>query len=216
MQRAVDAAVGDGEGAALHVLDAELAVARPLAEIRHLRLDLGEAHAVGLAHHRHDEAAVGADGNADVVVVLVDDLVAVDLGVDGGDFLQGLQARLHEEAHEAQLHAVALLEQHLVFVAQLHHCAHVDVVERRQDGGGVLRVLEALRDGLAQPRHAHAFFARRVVGRRRYAELVRRDGHGREARAPAATMRPAARGAGAGSSGSGALALAAGTSSLRI
>ena len=63
-------------------------------------------------------------------------------------------AGLHEEAHEAELHAVLLLEQLLVLVAQRHDRAHVDLVEGRQHGGGVLRLLQAARDGLAQPRHA--------------------------------------------------------------
>ena len=66
---------------------------------------------VGVAHHRHDEALLGADRDADVVVVLVDDVLAVDLGVDRRDLLQRLDAGLDEEAHEAELHAVLLLEQ---------------------------------------------------------------------------------------------------------
>ena len=97
-QRAVDAAVGDGEGAAGQLLDGELAVARPLAELGDLLLDLGEAQLIGIAHHRHDQALLGADGDADVVVVLVDDVVAVDLGVDGRDLLQRDDGRLDEEA----------------------------------------------------------------------------------------------------------------------
>ena len=62
----------------------------------------------------------------------------------------------------------------LVLVAQLHDRAHVHVVERGEHGGGVLRVLEAPGDGLAQARHVHALLARRIVGRRRRAHLLRR------------------------------------------
>ena len=40
-----------------------------------------------------------------------------------------------------------------------------------EHGGGVLRILEPARDGLAQPRHAHALLARGIVGRRRRADL---------------------------------------------
>ena len=183
-QRAVDAAVGDGEGAALHLLDRRACRrGRGLPKSAMRLLDLGDRELVGVAHHRHDEALVGADGDADVVVVLVDDVAAVDLGVDGRDLLQRLDAGLHEEAHEAELHAVLLLEHVLVLVAQLHHRAHVDVVERRQHGGGVLRVLQAPRDGLAQLRHPHALFARGVVRRRGRAGL---DGR---RRAPGAARR---------------------------
>jgi hypothetical protein len=63
---------------------------------------------------------------------------------------------LHEEAHEAELHAMLFLEALLVLVAKLDHRLHVDFVERRQDGGGGLRLKEAFGDTLAQPRHRHA------------------------------------------------------------
>jgi hypothetical protein len=84
-----------------------------------------------------------------------------------GDLLQGRDRRLHEEAHEAELHAVTLLEGVLVLVAQRHDVAHVDLVEGRQHGGGVLRLLQTAGDGLAQARHAHALFARAVLARAR-------------------------------------------------
>jgi hypothetical protein len=54
-----------------------------------------------------------------------------------------------------------------------HHRGHVDLVEGRQHRGGVLRVLQAARDGLAQPRHVNAFLARGVIRRRRRAHLHR-------------------------------------------
>ena len=62
------------------------------------------------AQDRHDETALGADRDADVVVVLIDDVSAVDLGVHRRDFLERLHAGAHEEAHEAELGAVLLLE----------------------------------------------------------------------------------------------------------
>jgi hypothetical protein len=49
-------------------------------------LDVGDRHGVGIAHHRHDEALVGADRDADVIVILVDEILAVDLGIDRREF----------------------------------------------------------------------------------------------------------------------------------
>ena len=60
-----------------------------------------------------------------------------------------------------------LFEQILVTVAQLHHRAHVDLVEGRQHGGGVLRLLKSAGDGLAQAAQAHPLLAPRVLGRAR-------------------------------------------------
>ena len=89
--------------------------------------------------------------------------VAVDLGVDGGDILQRLHAGLDEEPHQAELDAVLLLERIAIFAPELHHRAHIHVVERGEHGGGVLRFLQPLGDGLAKPRHAHALLAGLVV-----------------------------------------------------
>ena len=63
---------------------------------------------------------------------------------------------LHEEAHEAELDAVLLLEALLVAVAQFDHRLHVDLVERGQDRGGGLRLHEPFGDPLAQARHRYA------------------------------------------------------------
>ena len=73
------------------------------------------------------------------------------------------------------LRAMLLLKHVLVLGAHRHDVAHIDLVEGRQHRGGVLNFLETARDGLAQPRHLHALFARRIVGRRwRYAPEPRR------------------------------------------
>ena len=168
-ERTIDAAIGDGEGAALHLLQLQGAVAGALAEVGDGLLDLGEAHAVRVAHHGNHEALLGAHRNAQMVIVLVDEVRAVDLRVDRRNLLEGLGAGLHEEAHEAELGAMLLLEDVLVAGAQSHHFAHVDLVEGRQHGGGVLGVLEAARDGLAQLGHAHALFQRAVIGGGRHA-----------------------------------------------
>ena len=88
---------------------------------------------------------------------------------------RGLHRRLGEERHEAEAHPVPALEALLVPGAKRDHRLHVDLVEGGQDGGGVLRLDETLRDPPAQPRHrlaALAAMARRLGG------CVRRYGTG--------------------------------------
>src|SRR5438309_3788702 len=53
-QRAVNAAVRDGKGTALHFLDLERAIARAPSEIGNLLLDLRERFLVAVAHDRND------------------------------------------------------------------------------------------------------------------------------------------------------------------
>ena len=105
--------------------------------------------------------ALGADGHADVEVIVEDDLVAVDPAVDGGKRLQGFDRRLDEERHEAQRDPVLLLKRLLVLGAQVHHPRHVGFVEGRQDRGGLLGLDQALGDLLAEAAHALAGFADR-------------------------------------------------------
>src|SRR5437763_11115557 len=101
-QRAVDTAVRDREGATLHLVDLELAVAGTATEVGDALLDVGDRFMIAVSHHWNDETSVGADGDADVIVILVDQIGAIDLGIDGGDVLQGLQTGLGEESHEAE------------------------------------------------------------------------------------------------------------------
>ena len=118
---AVDAAVGDAEGAAGQVLQLQRAVAGAFAEIGDGGLDAGEAELVGVADHRHDQAGGTADRDAHVDEILVNDVVAVDLGVDRGEFLQRDAAGADEDAHEAEADAVVLLLEGIaVFAAQRH------------------------------------------------------------------------------------------------
>ena len=122
---------------------------------------------MGVADHRHDKPGGGTSGHAHMHEVLIDDIGAVDLGIHLGHFAQGMDAGLGEEGHEAKTHAVLLLEVIFVGVAQRHHLGHVHLVIGGQHRGGVLRIFQAARDGLAQAGHFHPFFARGILGRGR-------------------------------------------------
>jgi hypothetical protein len=60
------AEVGDGEGAAAHVVGGQLALAGAADQLPGLAGDLGEGQVVGVADHRDHQAAVDGDGDADV------------------------------------------------------------------------------------------------------------------------------------------------------
>ena len=124
-----------------------------------------------VAQHRRDQAFLGGDGDRDVGVAVVDHVGAVDRGIDHRIFLQRVGGGLGEEAHEAELDAVGLLERLAEFLAHRHHLAEVDLVERGQHGDGILRLHHALGDALADAGHRHALFRTRAAGRGRAAGL---------------------------------------------
>ena len=165
-QRAVDAAIGDGEGTAGHVVRRDLAVAGAVAEVGDAGLDFSKAETAGVTHHRNDKPLRRADGNPDIIVVLVDDVGAVDFGVHRWKFLKRLDRGQHEHAHEAETGAVGGLEFLPVGTAERHQRGHVDLVEGGQHRRRVLRRLQARGDDLTQLRHRHAFLAGGVFGAR--------------------------------------------------
>ena len=71
---------------------------RAFGELVQLDGDLGDVLLVGVADHRHEQTAIGVDGDADVHVFLVDDLAA--LGVDRRVELRELADRRRQDAHQ--------------------------------------------------------------------------------------------------------------------
>ena len=141
---------------------------------------------LGVSKHGDDEAFPASDRDPDVVVVLVDDLLAADLRVHLRELHQGVDRGLHEERHESKLHAEALLERLAKLLAQGDDLRHVDLVECREKRGGVLRLLEPLGDPKAHRAHRHRFLD--ALG-------VRGPGHGRRRDA---ARRPGSAGRGPG------------------
>ena len=99
---------------------------------------------------------------------------------------------LDEERHEAELHAVLLLEAVLVARAQLLHRAQIDLVEGREQRLRRLRLHQPFGDARAQSRHRHALLGAAGARQQRAAGASRRWRRGcaggcrRRGRAPAA------------------------------
>ncbi len=144
-QRAEDAAVGDRERSALEVVDRDRPFARLGREGGDGLLDRGEREPVGVADDRHHQPALGAHGHADVVVVVVDDLVAVDPALTAGKAFKASTAALTKNDMKPSDDAVLLLKSLLVLVAQRHDARHVGFVEGRQDRRGLLGLDQSLR-----------------------------------------------------------------------
>src|SRR5437870_4025034 len=69
--------------------------------------ELEDRLAIAVLDHRHDEAGVGRGGDADVVVLAINELVRrlVERAVQDRVLLERRDARLHDEREEAELHA---------------------------------------------------------------------------------------------------------------
>ncbi len=128
-------------------LQLELVVLRALAEVGDRLLDLGEAQAIGVADHRHRQALAAADRDADVVVVLVDDVGAADLARSpaGTSFSASIAAFTKKDMKPSLMpYFSTKLSWYSLRSAMTPR--HVDLVEGREQRGGLLRLDQALRD----------------------------------------------------------------------
>ena len=137
-ERSVDAAVGNGEDTALQVLDGDGAVAGFFRVEGEVLLEFGERLAVGIADDRNNESAFRADGDTDVIKVVLHQFLAIEARVDLGLALEGVDHRFDEKRHEAELDAVFGGEGFLDVGAKLHDGRHVAFVECGEDGGVAL------------------------------------------------------------------------------
>ena len=91
--------------------------------------------------------------------MFVDDLIAINLGIDRRIGFQRLDRGLHEKRHKAEFDAVLFDKAILIAFAQIHDRGHVDLIEGRKHGRRILRLFQTLGDAFAQPGHFHPFFA---------------------------------------------------------
>ncbi len=66
------------------LVHADRAILRFHRQNAKLALEVGEAHLIDVAQHRHHQAAFGRYGDADVVVVVIDDVSPFDRCIDDG------------------------------------------------------------------------------------------------------------------------------------
>src|SRR5713226_6291910 len=81
-QRSIDAAVRDRERATLQIFNLDFTVARPAGVLRDIVFQLRKRLLVCLANHRHDESTLRADGDSNVVEMILDEIVAFNSAVD--------------------------------------------------------------------------------------------------------------------------------------
>ena len=158
-QRAEYAAVGNGEVTAGQVVYGQLAVAAFHSQLFDVFLDVSHTQGIHITQNRGHQATRGRNRHADVKVVVVNHVIAVDRGVHFRVAFQRFNHRLHVEGHKAQTDTVTFFKRVTVLLTQVHDWLHVHFVEGGQHRGGVFRFQQTLGHTLTQASHRHAFFA---------------------------------------------------------
>src|SRR5579862_5095482 len=103
------AGIGDRESGSFNVFRLELFGAGALAEVGDAALEAEKVEIASVFENGDDESPIKSDSDAHVDVAVIADVVAVDVGVDDGPLLQRHDGGAHEEGHESEAGAVALL-----------------------------------------------------------------------------------------------------------
>src|SRR5580693_408355 len=147
------AGVGDGEGGAFDVLRLEFLATGAFAEVGDTALQTEEVEVAGILEDGDDESPVEGDGNAYINVAVVADVIAFERGVDDWPLLDRDDGGAHEEWHEGEADAVALLEGVLVFGTQGDDAGEIHFIHAVDVSAGTARLDHALGDDLAHVGH---------------------------------------------------------------
>ena len=158
-QRAEYAAVGNGEVTAGQIVYGQLAVAAFHGQLFDIFLDVSHTQGIHITQNRRYQAAWSRNRHADVEIVVVNHVIAIDGRVHFRVTFQRFNHRLHVEGHKAKTDTVTFFKRVAVLLAQVHDGLHVDFVEGGQHRGRVFRLQQTLGHALAQAGHWHAFFA---------------------------------------------------------
>src|SRR5579872_1756251 len=149
------AGIGDREGRALDVLGLEFLGTSALAEISDATLQTEKIEISGVLQDGNDKSPIKRNGNTHVDVAVIADVVAIDVGINDWPLLQGHYSGTHEEWHEREACAMALLESRLELAAQVDDAGKVDLVHAMDVSAGAARLDHVLGYQLAHVRHGN-------------------------------------------------------------
>ena len=115
-----------------------------------------KAFLVRIAHDRNHESPLRANRYANVIEIVLNEILILDVAIDHRDGFKRFDTSLNKERHQAEFDAVLFRKLILFVPAQFLDGAHVAFIESRQDRCGVLRHHKLLRDLAAQRRHLFA------------------------------------------------------------
>src|SRR5580658_8038143 len=149
------AGVGDGERGTFDIFRLEFFAAGAFPEVGDATLQAEEVEVASVLEDGNDESPVEGDRNAYVNIAVVADVIAFERGVDDWPLLYRDDGGAHEERHEGEADAVALLEGVLVLGAQGYYASEIHFIHAVDVSAGAARLNHALSDDLAHVGHGH-------------------------------------------------------------
>ena len=148
--------VGHGVCSASGIIRLELSISCSVSEVVDPRSQTDQTQLVRVVNDRHDQiAGRQRRRHAQIDLLLDDNPVAVNTGIDAREIPNGLDNGLSNQRRESQFGSVRLLEGSLVALPPLHDFGHIDLDETGYVWAGLLRANHVIRDEFAHAVHLH-------------------------------------------------------------
>ena len=149
-QRAKHAAVGDTEGAASEVVEREADFFGAQRKVGDGSLNHRSRFGLRPTQNRDYQATGSGDSDTNVNVVVPEDVITVNRGVNDRKLFHRYTHSTHEEGHVTEFDPVFDFEFGFVALAQFVHSLHVDFIKGGEHRGSVLGCDQTLGDTAAQ------------------------------------------------------------------
>ena len=138
------------------------AIARPKAKIRDCPFGIGQIHFTSIFDDRHNKPLRRANSNPDIIVILIDNISAINFGIYRRKFTKRLNGRLHKHTHKTKPDFMRGFECVFIISPQFHQRRHIHLVKGGQHRRAILRRFQPCGNDLPQFRHANTLFTRRI------------------------------------------------------
>ena len=130
-----------------------LSLTGPLDQVARSVGNFAQAQRLHVAQHRHDEAFIQFDRDADVNRLGDDDLLVYPRCIEQPVLVQGGRGELDDHVRVARHEVIAGLDRRLGLGAKIDEIAGIDSGGERDWGRGVMAVQHVLGDGAAHRTH---------------------------------------------------------------
>ena len=137
-QRAINTTIRYSKGAASHFIRGDFTIARPRTKISNSLFGCGQIHRPGIFNHWHYKALRCTNGNADIIIIFVNDIITVNFSIHSWEFTERLNCCLYKYPHKPQTGVMYRLECLFEISAQCHQRQHVNFIECGQHGRCIL------------------------------------------------------------------------------
>mmetsp|Transcript_1950 Transcript_1950/g.4297 ORF Transcript_1950/g.4297 Transcript_1950/m.4297 type:complete len:209 (+) Transcript_1950:361-987(+) len=159
-QRTKHPSIRNGKRSPCHIINRQRPILRLLSKQGNSTFHIGKSHELRIPQNRHHQPIRTRHRHTNIAIITVYNLLRfiVNIRINRRNFLQCTRTCLDKHTHKTKFDTVLLGKVVFVPVTHFHKVTHVDFLEGREHGCGILRFFETGGDALTHARHFGAAF----------------------------------------------------------